>query len=123
MAVAAEAMVERRFRGPEGLGHELLERWGFWARGGNRPASLQALRERVGVVHHTLPDEALVVDRIVARIGREYPLYRRMLKRFYLGQEHPWQIAGILGYTEGFVWMSLRAVADLVARRYEEATR
>ena len=105
---------------PSGLGHDLLEHWASYMRGGLPLGRASSLHERLDRPHDEVPQEVMLVDRIVARIGVEYPAYRRMINRYYLGREAPWQIAGILGYTEGFVWLSLRAVADLVARRYEE---
>ena len=108
---------------PSGHGHELLETWAMWMRGGGPGGGASwNVKERLDPPHEDdAPTEVMQVDRIVARIGVEYnPAYRRMLKHFYIGMEHPWQIAGLMGYTEGFVWMSLRACADLVGRMYED---
>jgi hypothetical protein len=66
-----------------------------------------------------MPDKVLIVEGIVGRLGVQYPEYRRIAKHYWIGGEHPWQIAGVLILTEGFVWMSLRAIADYVERQYE----
>lgn len=114
-------------RAPSGPGNDLLEEWASWMRGGIPGGSHEwCVKERLDAPHESeLPDSVIAVDRIVAKLKGELEMgkaYVRMLKHYYLGNEHPWQIAGLLGYTEGFVWLSLRSVVDLVARRYEDLT-
>lgn len=107
---------------PVGRGHELCSNWAYWHRGGSPVESAEwSAKERIGPSRDIEPpDEAKRVDRIVARIRVEYPAYGRMLKRYYLGSLSYWEIAGQLGYTTGFVRLSIQAAADLVARRFEE---
>lgn len=120
--VAVAAMAIRTEEEPTGRGHGMLVRWAYWYSGGlSTGAGEWTEQQRVGPGRDIAPpDESACVDKIVAQLGKDYPQYRRMLRRYYLDNQAYWEIAARLQYTIGFVRLSIQAAADLVARRYDE---
>lgn len=126
-AVLAESVapVYLRERAPQGPGNDLLDEWGLWMRGGlpGGGSGEWNIKERLDPPHdEDMPEKVLIVEGIIGRLGVDYPNYRKFAKHYWVGGEHPWQIAGLLCYTEGFVWMSLRAIADVVEKQYDLLT-
>lgn len=120
--MAERVATSKRESEPTGQGHELLELWAYWYRGGlPGGAGEWSVRERVGPARDIAPpEEAQAVEAIVAQIGSQYPVYRRMIKRYYLDRQAYWEVAAHLQYTVGFVRLSIQAVCDWVARLYDE---
>lgn len=119
-------MAEHTERGwrPQGKGDELLSEWALWSRGHSPGGASNGAgwSEPLDSAHEEQPPElVIVVDRILAKIGMEYPDHRRATKAYYLDNRAAWEIAAHLCLTRSYVQLMIQGTADWVARRYEDS--
>ena len=106
----------------EGRGHDLLQTWALFRRGGERDGlprgSGSGWSEPLDKEHANEPPSVIEIDRILAglfRSGFEHSV--DITKRFYLSGEAIWSLAPKVRRTEGFVLLTIRGVCTLVETR------
>lgn len=109
---------------PSGEGNELLELWALWNRGDmpGRGDSAGWSERLDRATEEQPPEKVIIIDRIVARMGVHYPDYRSAVKRYYLDNQSPWEIAGHMQRTPGFVCTMLDGAIGYVLRQYQALT-
>lgn len=110
--------------GPSGRGHELLNFWAPYRRGGNdtrSPVASLGWHEPLDRAADEEPLWLVRVDREIGRLARINCVYEKIVQRFYLEQLAIWQLEAKIGRTEGFIRMSLCAVCDSIDRAIPEA--
>ena len=126
MATAAVEVASNQWRGlePEGRGHELMQTWALYRRGGERtksPIASGNWSERLDEAHDNEPPFVLVIDRMLASLFRAgYEDTVDIAKRFYLSNLAVWEIAPKVRRTEGFIRLTLRGVCALAEERVPE---
>lgn len=122
-------MVERPSRQwqglePEGRGHELMQTWALYRRGGERtksPVASIGWTEQLDKAHDNEPPFVLSIDRMLAGLFRSgYEDSVDIAKRFYLSNLAVWEIAPKIGRTEGFIRLTLRGICALAEERCPE---
>ena len=122
----AAVMIERpRPDEIEGRGHELLQTWALYRRGGERDGLPRAVNggwsEPLDKEHANEPDFVLAIDRILAGLVKSgYEHTVEITHRFYLGGSSVWQICETMRRTRGFVLLTIRGVCGLVEDRVSE---
>lgn len=119
-------MVERTPRSDEieGRGHDLMQTWALYRRGGERthsPVVTMGWSDRLDREHENEPPYVLVIDDILAslfRSGHEDSV--ELVKRYYLSQLAVWEVAQKMRRTEGFARLTIRGVCSLVEARVPE---
>ena len=107
----------------EGRGHELLQTWALYRRGGEReglPKDVSGyLREAQDRAYDAEPPSVLQVDDVLAglfKAGYEHAV--EIVKRYYLdGNEPLYKLAPKIRRTEGFVRLTIRGVCAIVDKR------
>lgn len=109
----------------EGRGHELLETWALYRRGGERDGLPRVVNvgwsEQLDKEHLNEPDSVLAIDRILgglAKAGYEHTV--EIVHRFYLSGSSVWQICETMRRTRGFVLLTIRGVCGVVEDRISE---
>lgn len=107
---------------PSGLGHDLLCEWALFARDDREEgAASWSVKPRVDRGWHgDPPDRWYDVNRIISRLLKDHPDYRKVVKPFYLGERAPWEIARQIGRSEQGVLVTLCHVVALVEREYRD---
>ena len=109
-------------KSPQGEGHEMLEEWALWSRGGLPGKRSWNVEERTDKpMEPTPPQRVLLTDKILGQIGKKNPPYLGMVKRYYLDAQSYWEVAGHMELTTEFVKMSIQAVCDWVVRLHEDS--
>jgi hypothetical protein len=108
-----------------GRGHELMQTWALFRRGGERDGLPRAVNggwsEPLDKAKDSEPPTVVEIDRILAglyRAGYEHSV--EIAKRFYLAGEPVWSLAHKVCRTEGFVRLTIRGLCDLVESRVTE---
>lgn len=109
----------------EGRGHDLLETWALFRRGGEREGLPRAgnagWSEPLDKEHANEPDSVLAIDRILAGLAKSgYEHTVEIVHRFYLGGSSVWQICETMHRTRGFVLLTIRGVCWMVEERVAE---
>ena len=107
----------------EGRGHELLQTWALYRRGGERdglPRDVSGyLREPLDQAYDAEPPYVLQIDDVLSglyRAGYEHTV--EIVKRYYLdGNEPIHKLAPKVCRTEGFVRLTIKGVCALVDER------
>lgn len=122
-------MVERPVRQwqglePEGRGHELMQTWALYRRGGERtksPVASIGWTEQLDKAHDNEPPFVVAIDRMLAGLFRSgYEDTVDIAKRFYLSNLAVWEVAEKTHRTEGFVRLALRGICGLAEERVSE---
>jgi len=110
---------------PEGRGHELLETWALFRRGGERDGMphvcVAGYKEPLDKEHANEPPYIIVIDRMLALLftsGYEHSV--EIVKRFYLSNLAVWELAEKMHRTEGFIRLTLRGVCALAEEKVPE---
>jgi len=77
---------------------ELLEHWGMWVVQGSGVAACQAPGDRATPM--ITDDEALLVDRLVGRLGRGYPEAGEVILRYYTSGAPLSVVGRLMGFGE-----------------------
>lgn len=108
----------------EGRGHELMQTWALYRRGGERPRSTVAAvgwSEQLDKAHDNEPPSVLAIDDMLAGLFRSgYEHAVEITKRFYLSNLAVWEVAEKMHRTQGFVRLTLRGVCALAEQRVPE---
>lgn len=108
----------------EGRGHDLMETWALYRRGGERsksPVASIGWSEQLDKAHDNEPPSVLVIDRMLAGLFRAgYEGAVEITKRFYLSNLAVWEVAEKMRRTQGFVRLTLRGVCALAEDRCPE---
>lgn len=119
----AAVMIELELLEPSGLGHDLLSEWATFSRDDGDGRASWSVKPRVDHAYHgDPPDRWYVVNRIVSRLLIRESVFRSVVKRYYLAELRPWEIAEITGRSERDVLTILLHVAGLVEREYRDLT-
>lgn len=105
--------------GPEGRGHELLQEWALFRRGGQSigpHAGNGGWSEPLDKAMECEPPWVVLVDDALAAYSVN-PVYEQMVKGFYLDNRSFWEVAGKVQRTVGFVALSLRGICEHVESR------
>lgn len=110
---------------PAGRGHDLLQTWALYRRGGERDGLPRAVNsgwsEPLDKEHVNEPPYVVEIDRILSglyRSGFEHSV--DICKRFYLSSQSVWEVAIKTHRTEGFVALTLRGLCGLVETRISD---
>lgn len=110
---------------PSGRGHELLQTWALYRRGGERDGLPRVVNggwdEPLDKEHVNEPPSVVEIDRILAglyRSGFEHSV--DITKRYYLSAMSVWEVASKTRRTVGFVCLTLRGLCGLVEQRISE---
>jgi hypothetical protein len=107
-----------------GRGNDLMQTWALYRRDASRAPLPHIDRmpwsERLDKAMDAEPEWVILIDRMIADLGRINDFYPRLVKRYYLDHQSVWQVAEKLGRTEGFVLLSLRGVCSLAETRVSE---
>ena len=108
----------------EGRGHELMQTWALYRRDSSRLGAPHVDRmpwsERLDKATDCEPPWVILIDRMIAEIGRANEFYPRLVKRFYLDHQAVWEVAEKLHRTKSFVILSIRAICGLAETRIDE---
>jgi len=108
----------------DGRGHELMQTWALYRRGGERTKSAVASvgwSEQLDKAHENEPPSVLVIDRMLAGLFRAgYEGSVDVAKRFYLSNLSVWEVAEKMHRTEGFVRLTLKGICALAEDRVTE---
>jgi len=124
MAAAVSEVRLSQWREPEGRGHELLQLWALYRRGGERghsPFVSGYLKEPLDKAHDGEPEEVMTIDRVLAALCRADCWHSvEIVKRYYLSETPVAKITEDMHRTEGFVRLTLRGICALVEEKVPE---
>jgi hypothetical protein len=107
-----------------GRGNDLMATWALYRRDASRSPlphiDKMPWSERLDKATDGEPEWVILIDRMIADLGRINDFYPRLIKRFYLDHQAVWQVAEKLCRTEGFVMLCLRGVCELAEHRIPE---